>query len=114
MGEIAANLADVIVLTAENPRSEEPAAVRAAIRAGIERVRPDLRDVHEIAPRVDAVAYGLRLGGPGDTVIVTGKGHEPTQEIAGVFHRYNDRDAYLQAHARIVAERHAGEREGSS
>jgi UDP-N-acetylmuramoyl-L-alanyl-D-glutamate--2,6-diaminopimelate ligase len=114
MGEIAANLADIIVLTDENPRSEEPAAVRAAIRAGIEKVRPDLRDVHEIAPRIDAVEYGLRLGGPGDTVIVTGKGHEPTQEIAGVFYRYNDRDAYLQAHARIVAERHAGEREGSS
>ena len=38
-------------------------------------------------------------------MIVTGKGHEPTQEIAGVFHRYNDRDAYLAAHAKIVAER---------
>lgn len=108
MGEIAANLADVIVLTDENPRSEEPAAVRAAIRAGIERVRPDLRDVYEIEPRVAAVEFGLRLGRPGDTVIVTGKGHEPTQEIAGVFHRYNDRDAYLQAHAKIVAEREAG------
>jgi len=110
MGEIAANLADIIVLTDENPRSEEPAAVRAAIRAGIEKVRPDLRDVHEIEPRVAAVEYGLRLGKPGDTVIVTGKGHEPTQEIAGVFYRYNDRDAYLQAHARIVAERGADER----
>jgi len=105
MGGIAARLADVIVLTDENPRSEEPAAIRAAIRAGIEAERPDLRDVHEVEPRVAAVDYGLRLGRPGDTVIVTGKGHEPTQEIAGVFHRYNDRDAYLQAHARIVAER---------
>lgn len=105
MGEIAANLADVIVLTDENPRSEEPAAIRAAIRAGIEKVRPDLRDVHEVEPRVAAVEYGLRLGKPGDTVIVTGKGHEPTQEVAGVFHRYNDRDAYLKAQARIEAER---------
>lgn len=105
MGEIAARMADVIVLTDENPRSEEPAAIRAAIREGIQRVRPDLRDVHEVEPRVAAVEYGLRLGRPGDTVIVTGKGHEPTQEIAGVFHRYNDRDAYLAAHARIRAER---------
>jgi len=111
MGEIAANLADIIVLTDENPRSEEPSAVRAAIRAGIEKVRPDLRDVHEIEPRVAAVEYGLRLGGPGDTVIVTGKGHEPTQEIAGVFYRYNDRDAYLQAHERICDERVQAERE---
>ncbi|WP_203653862.1 UDP-N-acetylmuramoyl-L-alanyl-D-glutamate--2,6-diaminopimelate ligase [Demequina activiva] len=105
MGGIAADLADVIVLTDENPRSEEPAAIRTAIRAGIEQARPDLHDVHEVEPRVAAVEYGLRLGRPGDTVIVTGKGHEPTQEIAGVFHRYNDRDAYLQAQARIVAER---------
>lgn len=105
MGEIAARLADVIVLTDENPRSEEPAAIRSAIREGIQRVRPDLTDVHEVEPRVAAVEHGLRLGAPGDTVIVTGKGHEPTQEMAGVFHRYNDRDAYLQAHARIRAER---------
>lgn len=108
MGEIAARLADVIVLTDENPRSEEPAAIRAAIREGIERVRPDLADVHEVEPREEAVGYGLHLGQPGDTVIVTGKGHEPTQEIAGVFHRYNDRDAYLRAQERIVAEREAG------
>ncbi|WP_084104526.1 UDP-N-acetylmuramoyl-L-alanyl-D-glutamate--2,6-diaminopimelate ligase [Demequina sp. NBRC 110056] len=103
MGSIAADLADVIVLTDENPRSEEPAAIRAAIREGIREARPDLRDVHEVEPRVAAVEYGLRLGAPGDTVIVTGKGHEPTQEIAGVFHRYNDRDAYLAAHERISA-----------
>jgi UDP-N-acetylmuramoyl-L-alanyl-D-glutamate--2,6-diaminopimelate ligase len=109
MGEIAARLADVIVLTDENPRSEEPAAIRAAIRAGIEKVRPGLEDVHEVEPRVDAVEYGLRLGGPGDTVIVTGKGHEPTQEVAGVFYRYNDRDAYLQAHERIVNDRAASD-----
>lgn len=107
MGEIAAQLADVIVLTDENPRSEVPGDIRAAIREGIQKVRPDLKDVHEVEPRVAAVEYGLRLGRPGDTVIVTGKGHEPTQEIAGVFHRYNDKDAYLAAHSRIVAEREA-------
>ena len=107
MGEIAARLADVIVLTDENPRSERPEDIRAAIREGIQRVRPTLTDVHEVAPRADAVAYGLRLGRPGDTVIVTGKGHEPTQEVAGVFHRYNDRDAYRAAHRAIRAERAA-------
>lgn len=109
MGEIAARLADVIVLTDENPRSEEPAAVRAAIREGIEKVRPGLENVEEVEPRAAAVEHGLRMGRPGDTVIVTGKGHEPTQEIAGVFHRYNDRDVYLAAQAAIEAERVAGE-----
>lgn len=118
MGGIAARLADVIVLTDENPRSEDPGAIRAAIREGIQQVRPELTDVHEVEPRIAAVEYGLRLGVPGDTVIVTGKGHEPTQEVAGVFHRYNDRDAYLQAQARIVAERgkvdHTGTDRGES
>jgi UDP-N-acetylmuramoyl-L-alanyl-D-glutamate--2,6-diaminopimelate ligase len=108
MGEIAARLADVIVLTDENPRSEEPAAIRTAIRDGILRVRPDLRDVEEVEPRWEAVGRGLEIARPGDTVIVTGKGHEPTQEIAGVFHRYNDRDAFRAAHERIVAARTVG------
>jgi len=105
MGEIAARLADVIVLTDENPRSEDPAAIRAAIRAGIEKVRPNLDGFEEVSPRWDAVGRGLELAGPGDTVIVTGKGHEPTQEIAGVFHRYNDRDALKAAHERLVRAR---------
>ncbi len=99
MGEIAARLADVVVVTDENPRSEDPATIRASILAGVRRVRPDLRDVVEVTPRSEAVRVGFELAVEGDTVIVTGKGHEPTQEIAGVFHRYNDRDAYRAAAA---------------
>src|SRR5665648_1027600 len=101
MGETAARLADVLVVTDENPRSEDPADIRSAILAGVHQMRPDGRDVHEVAPRSEAVRLGVELAVEGDTVIVTGKGHEPTQEIAGVFHRYNDRDAYRTA----VAER---------
>ena len=97
MGEIAARLADVVVVTDENPRSEEPGAIRASILEGVRSHRPDGRDVHECEPRGEAVALAVRLAGPQDTVIVTGKGHEPTQEVAGVFHRYNDRDAFLRA-----------------
>jgi len=97
MGEIAARLADVLVVTDENPRSEDPADIRSAILSGVREVRPDGRDVHEVAPRSEAVRLGVELAVEGDTVIVTGKGHEPTQEIAGVFHRYNDRDAYRTA-----------------
>lgn len=101
MGEIAARLADVLIVTDENPRSEDPAPIRAAILAGARRIRPDGADVHEVTPRAEALRLGVELSVEGDTVIVTGKGHEPTQEIAGVFHRYNDRDAYRTA----VAER---------
>ena len=99
MGEVAARLADVLVVTDENPRSEDPGTIRAAILDGVRRERPDLRDVEEVSPRVDAIRRGLALASEADTVIVTGKGHEPTQEIAGVFHRYNDRDVYLAARA---------------
>ncbi|MCR6706014.1 MAG: UDP-N-acetylmuramoyl-L-alanyl-D-glutamate--2,6-diaminopimelate ligase [Cellulomonas sp.] len=104
MGAIAARLADVLVVTDENPRSEDPGEIRAAILAGVREVRPDLTDVHEVTPRSEAVRHGLAIAGEGDTVIVTGKGHEPTQEIAGVFHRYNDRDAYLSAVADGLAD----------
>ena len=105
MGEIAARLADVLVVTDENPRSEPPAEIRAAILAGARQVRPDGHDVHEVDSRAAAVRRALELAEEQDTVIVTGKGHEPTQEIAGVFHRYNDRDVVLAA----VAEGGAGQ-----
>ncbi|KQY44725.1 UDP-N-acetylmuramoyl-L-alanyl-D-glutamate--2,6-diaminopimelate ligase [Cellulomonas sp. Root137] len=100
MGEIAARLADVIVVTDENPRSEEPAAIRSAILDGVRSQRPDLVDVHEATSRAQAIRDALALASEQDTVIITGKGHEPTQEIAGVFHRYNDRDVLLAARTR--------------
>ncbi|GAA2522748.1 UDP-N-acetylmuramoyl-L-alanyl-D-glutamate--2,6-diaminopimelate ligase [Rarobacter incanus] len=93
MGEIAARLADELVVTDENPRSEDPAAIRAAILAGVASVRPGGELVHEVSPRWDAVAVAIAHASAGDTVIITGKGHEPTQEVAGVFTPYNDRDA---------------------
>ncbi|MBN8882707.1 MAG: UDP-N-acetylmuramoyl-L-alanyl-D-glutamate--2,6-diaminopimelate ligase, partial [Salana multivorans] len=110
LGEIAARLADVVVVTDENPRSEEPGAIRAAILEGARQVRPDLADVVEVTTsRADALRRAVGMAGEGDTVIVTGKGHEPTQEIAGVFHRYNDRDVYREV-ARAAGVPVAGDR----
>lgn len=98
MGAIAARLADVVIVTDENPRSEEPAAIRAAILDGVRSVRGDrLQDVQEADTRVDALRRAVALAKEPDTIIVTGKGHEPTQEIAGVFYRYNDRPALREA-----------------
>ncbi len=103
MGAIAARLADVLVVTDENPRSEDPAAIRAAILSGVRDERPDLAGVHESVSRTQAIHDALDLATELDTIIITGKGHEPTQEIAGVFHRYNDRDALRAADAALTA-----------
>jgi UDP-N-acetylmuramoyl-L-alanyl-D-glutamate--2,6-diaminopimelate ligase len=109
MGAIAARLADVVVVTDENPRSEEPGSIRTAILAGALGERPGGRDVVEVTTsRADAIRHALTLAGDADTVIVTGKGHEPTQEIAGVFHRYNDRDVFLAVRASRGAVAQAG------
>jgi UDP-N-acetylmuramoyl-L-alanyl-D-glutamate--2,6-diaminopimelate ligase len=103
MGAIAARLADVLVVTDENPRSEDPASIRAAILSGVRDERPDLADVHEATSRTQAIHDALDLATELDTIIITGKGHEPTQEIAGVFHRYNDRDVLRAADAALTA-----------
>lgn len=103
MGRIAARLADVLVVTDENPRSEDPASIRAAILDGVREERPDLTDVHEATSRTQAIHDALDLATERDTIIITGKGHEPTQEIAGVFHRYNDRDVLRAADAARTA-----------
>jgi UDP-N-acetylmuramoyl-L-alanyl-D-glutamate--2,6-diaminopimelate ligase len=88
MGEIAAAAADVLVVTDDNPRSEDPAAIRAAILAGTTAGRAD---VLEVGDRRAAIAEAIRRARPGDVVLVAGKGHETGQEIAGVVHPFDDR-----------------------
>jgi UDP-N-acetylmuramoyl-L-alanyl-D-glutamate--2,6-diaminopimelate ligase len=93
MGEAAARWADVVVVTDDNPRSEPPAAIRAAVLDGTTRVSSaDRARVIEVAGRAEAVrvAVGLTSGGQ-DTVLVAGKGHEQGQEVAGVVHPFDDR-----------------------
>ena len=89
MGEIAARLADVLIVTDDNPRSEDPAAIRAEMLAG---TRGGTAEVREIGDRRAAIRAALELAGPGDIVLVAGKGHETGQEIAGVVHPFDDRD----------------------
>jgi len=108
MGEIGARVADVFVITDDNPRSEDPAAIRAAVRAGAEQVPEATRaEVLEVGDRHEAIRRAVTMARTGDTVLVAGKGHETGQEIgAGAFavvHPFDDRDevrAAIQAAAR--------------
>lgn len=90
MGEIAARLADVVVVTDDNPRSEDPAAIRAALLAGA-REAVDGAEVIEEGDRRLAIRAAITAATPGDVVLVAGKGHETGQEVAGAVHPFDDR-----------------------
>ena len=96
MGEIGARLADVLLVTDDNPRSEDPAAIRAAVLAGAAEA-PDPGEVHEVGDRREAIRQAVALAGPGDTVVIAGKGHETGQEISGTVHPFDDRVELLAA-----------------
>ncbi len=99
MGAAAAENSDIVVITDDNPRSEDPAAIRAAAVAGANQAGG--KDIKEIGDRAAAIAAAIELGGPGDTVVVLGKGHETGQEIASVVHPFDDRQTVrelLEAH----------------
>ena len=87
MGAIAARLADAVVVTSDNPRSENPAAIVGEIVAGVaERAKP----VAAVVSRDEAIAAAIAGARAGDVVLIAGKGHEPYQEIAGVRHPFSD------------------------
>lgn len=93
MGEIGARLADVLVITDDNPRSEDPATIRAALLAGAVAVPAAERaEVLEVGGRREAIRRAVALARPGDTLVLAGKGHETGQEVAGTVHPFDDRD----------------------
>jgi UDP-N-acetylmuramoyl-L-alanyl-D-glutamate--2,6-diaminopimelate ligase len=98
MGAAAAAHADLVVVTDDNPRSEDPARIRAAVLEGAvaqdrqtQRSRPSPGRIREIADRGAAIREAVARAAAGDTVVVLGKGHETGQEIAGVVHPFDDR-----------------------
>ncbi|MBI1418585.1 MAG: UDP-N-acetylmuramoyl-L-alanyl-D-glutamate--2,6-diaminopimelate ligase [Limimaricola sp.] len=77
MGAAAARHADHVIVTDDNPRSEDPAAIRAAVLAGIEAGT----DVAEVGDRATAILHGIDALGPGDALLICGKGHETGQVV---------------------------------
>jgi UDP-N-acetylmuramoyl-L-alanyl-D-glutamate--2,6-diaminopimelate ligase len=83
MGGIAARLADVAIVTDDNPRTEDAAAIRTQVIAGG-------RGLKEIGDRQEAIRAACAMAGPGDIVVVAGKGHEQGQTIGTVVHPFDD------------------------
>ncbi len=81
MGEVASELADFVVVTSDNPRSEDPAAIAAEIEAGYTAGRntADRATSERILNRSEAIGYAIANAAPGDVVLIAGKGHESTQ-----------------------------------
>jgi UDP-N-acetylmuramoyl-L-alanyl-D-glutamate--2,6-diaminopimelate ligase len=98
MGAAAARLSDLLVVTDDNPRSEDPAAIRAAVLAGARAVPAGERgEVVEVGGRRAAIAAAVAAARPGDGVVVAGKGHEQGQEVAGEVHPFDDRVVLREA-----------------
>jgi UDP-N-acetylmuramoyl-L-alanyl-D-glutamate--2,6-diaminopimelate ligase len=83
MGMVAARLSDIVVITSDNPRSEDPARIIEEIQLGIPADRGGMRavEVHAVVDRAEAIERAVAMAQPGDVVLVAGKGHEKYQQI---------------------------------
>ncbi|WP_226337102.1 UDP-N-acetylmuramoyl-L-alanyl-D-glutamate--2,6-diaminopimelate ligase [Arthrobacter sp. UM1] len=90
MGRIAAELADVVIVTDDDPHGEDPARIRAAVLEGARSADSDA-EVLEVFPRDEAIRRAVALASREDTIVVAGRGHETVQEVAGVDVPLDDR-----------------------
>ncbi|MGH7361066.1 MAG: Mur ligase family protein, partial [Candidatus Methylomirabilales bacterium] len=97
MGEAAARLADYVILTSDNPRSEEPEAILDAIEVGVRAVPGAAGRYAKIASRAEAIAAGLARAHRGDFVLIAGKGHETYQVVGSRTIPFDDRDVARRA-----------------
>ncbi|MGV9745687.1 UDP-N-acetylmuramoyl-L-alanyl-D-glutamate--2,6-diaminopimelate ligase [Rhodococcus zopfii] len=108
MGAAAARGAELVVITDDNPRTEDPATIRAALLDGTRSVpAADRGEVLEIGDRSAAIEAAVRWARPGDVVLVAGKGHERGQEINGVKYPFDDREVLADVLERTRAARSA-------
>jgi UDP-N-acetylmuramoyl-L-alanyl-D-glutamate--2,6-diaminopimelate ligase len=88
MGRLAAQHSDLVFITDDNPRSEDPAVIRGAV---LEGARDGAATVHETADRADAIRAAIEAAAPLDVVVILGKGAEQGQEVAGHMYPFDDR-----------------------
>ncbi|MBF0557590.1 MAG: UDP-N-acetylmuramoyl-L-alanyl-D-glutamate--2,6-diaminopimelate ligase, partial [Nitrospirae bacterium] len=98
MGEIASRLSDFVIITSDNPRSEDPKTIIRDVEKGIKG------DSYIVIPdRNVAISMAVELASSGDIVLVAGKGHEEYQEIQGIRHNFSDRAALESAIRRTIS-----------
>lgn len=97
MGRAAAERADLVFLTSDNPRSEDPAAILGEVESGVASVAGGLERCRVIRDRAQAIAAAIFAARPGDVVVVAGKGHETTQSFGDHVERFDDREAAAAA-----------------
>jgi UDP-N-acetylmuramoyl-L-alanyl-D-glutamate--2,6-diaminopimelate ligase len=94
MGENASRYADLVVVTDDNPRTEDASEIRAEVVKGTQNANAE---VVEIANRLEAIHFAVKNANPGDCLIVLGKGHETGQEVNGVVTPFDDRIVLAEA-----------------
>ena len=90
MTQVALQGSDLVILTSDNPRSEEPNDIISDMKKGVEP--SSVGRVLTITDRREAIRTACLLASPGDVVLIAGKGHENYQEIKGVKHHFDDKE----------------------
>ena len=113
MGAAAAKAADFVVVTDDNPRTEDPAPIREAVMAGAREAAEESNrpvEIVEISSRADAIDAVVNWAHDGDAVIVVGKGHEIGQLIGETMHHFDDREELSRAlQSKRAAQAHAAD-----
>jgi UDP-N-acetylmuramoyl-L-alanyl-D-glutamate--2,6-diaminopimelate ligase len=94
MARIAAGFSNKIILTSDNPRSEDPSEILNEMMAGVPKV--DQKKTMVILDRKEAIRTACNLAQPQDVILVAGKGHETYQEIKGVRHHFDDKEILME------------------
>ncbi len=98
MGRVAAEIADEIIVTSDNPRTEDPQTIIADILPGVaDADRRGYRDVQVLCDRQRAIELAVARSAPGDVVLIAGKGHEPYQIIGTEKRAFDDRAVAARA-----------------
>jgi UDP-N-acetylmuramoyl-L-alanyl-D-glutamate--2,6-diaminopimelate ligase len=105
MGEVAGRLSDRVILTSDNPRSEDPLRIMADATVGLQRVDADYKREPD---RAKAIRLALEEARPGDIVLIAGKGHETAQKIGGSAIPFDDREVARQVLRELANGRRAG------